>query len=340
MTQNSRGGWKKVGKWLPGVLISAGAFYALSRIVNWKDLVAAVKSADPLFIIAFLALSLVSYAVRGKAWQTILGKPVTWTQAFFGISEGYFINDILPFKLGEFARSIYVGRLSGLGTMRTLSSVVIERAFDVFTAAVLVLITLPLVIGATWAKSVAFIALVAVAAVMVVLFIMAHHQQKVIAWLTRLSGSHPFLKEKVVPQIENLIQGLGMLTNPAQFLLSYLLIAATWALWVSGYYLAIVQIAPHAPFWWGIFACAIIGLGVAIPSAPAGLGVFEATMVAALALLGLNSSSVLAYAVLIHFAQVVLAVLLGIWGLAREKQSLTSLISRSEDENRGALPQE
>jgi hypothetical protein len=322
------------------VLISAGALYALSRIVNWNDLVAAVRTADPLFIIAFLALSLVSYAVRAKAWQTILGKPVTWTQAFFGISEGYFINDILPFKLGEFARSIYVGRLSGLGTMRALSSVVIERAFDVFTAAVLVLITLPLVIGAAWAKSVAVVALVAVAAVMVVLFVMAHRQQKVVAWLTRLAENHKFLKTKVIPQVENLVQGLGMLTNPVQFALSYLLIAATWALWVSGYYLAILQIAPQAPFWWGIFACAIIGLGVAIPSAPAGLGVFEATMVAALALLGLNSSSVLAYAVLIHFAQVILAVLLGIWGLAREKQSLSSLISRSENENRGTLPQE
>jgi hypothetical protein len=62
-------------------------------------------------------------------------------------------------------------------------------------------------------------------------------------------------------------------------------------------------------------------------------------MVAALALLGLNSSSVLAYALLVHFSQVVLAVLLGVWGLAREKQSLSSLISRSGEQTSGSLPQ-
>jgi hypothetical protein len=337
--QTSDRGWKKIGRWLPGVLISAAALFALSRVVQWQDLVAAFKSANPLFLLAYLAITVISYMVRGIAWQTILGKPVTWKQAFFGVCEGYFINDILPFKLGEFARSIYVGRLSGLGTMRTFSSVVIERAFDVSIAAILVLITLPLVVEASWVKSVAMVALIAVLAALVLLYFMTRHQQKVIAWLENATQKRNFLRYKVVPQIEKLMQGFGMLTNPSQFLLSFLWIAATWAIWVSAYYLTILQITPAAPFWWGIFACSIIGLGVALPSAPAGVGVFEASMVAALALLGLNSSSVLAYALLVHFSQVVLAVLLGVWGLAREKQSLSSLISRSGEQTSSSLPQ-
>lgn len=339
MIQTSDRGWKKIGRWLPGVLISAAALFALSRVVQWQDLVAAFKSANPLFLLAYLAITVISYMVRGKAWQTILGKPVTWKQAFFGVCEGYFINDILPFKLGEFARSIYVGRLSGLGTMRTFSSVVIERAFDVSIAAILVLITLPLVVEASWVKSVAMVALIAVLAALVLLYFLTRHQQKVIAWLENATQKRNFLRYKVVPQIEKLMQGFGMLTNPSQFLLSFLWIAATWAIWVSAYYLTILQITPAAPFWWGIFACSIIGLGVALPSAPAGVGVFEASMVAALALLGLNSSSVLAYALLVHFSQVVLAVLLGVWGLAREKQSLSSLISRSGEQTSSSLPQ-
>jgi len=272
--QTSDRGWKKIGRWLPGVLISAAALFALSRVVQWQDLVAAFKSANPLFLLAYLAITVISYMVRGKAWQTILGKPVTWKQAFFGVCEGYFINDILPFKLGEFARSIYVGRLSGLGTMRTFSSVVIERAFDVSIAAILVLITLPLVVEASWVKSVAMVALIAVLAALVLLYFMTRHQQKVIAWLENATQKRNFLRYKVVPQIEKLMQGFGMLTNPSQFLLSFLWIAATWAIWVSAYYLTILQITPAAPFWWGIFACSIIGLGVALPSATCRCGSF------------------------------------------------------------------
>ncbi len=329
MNESSKRGWAQVGKWLPGVIISGGALYALFRIVRWQDLVAAVRSAKPGFILAILVLAVVSLAVRGKAWQTILGKPVTWTQAFFGVCEGYFLNDILPFKVGEFGRSIYVGKISGLGTFRAFSSVIIERAFDLVIAASLVLVTLPLVIGTSWIKPVAIIALIVVVSCLGGLFFVARHQQPVIDWLNRVTEGHNFIKQKIVPQLEKLIQGFGMLTKPSQFFLSLFWIALTWVLWVTTYYIGVVQMAPGAPLWWGIFVCSIIALGVALPSAPAGVGVFEASMVAALSLLGVDSSSALAYAIILHFSQVIIAVILGVWGLIREKQSLTSLVSRS-----------
>lgn len=340
MTTPKKSAWKQIGKWLPGILISLAAIFAITRVVNWQDFVTAARATNPGFIALYVLLSLFSYMVRGKAWQTILGKPVTWVQAFFGVCEGYFINDILPFKLGEFGRSIYVGQLSGLGTFRAFSSVVIERAFDVAVAACLVLITLPLVIGASWVKTIAQVALLVVVAGMVLLFFVARNQEPVVNWLNKIAEKRPFLKDRVVPQVEKLIQGFGMLTRPSQFVLSFAWIAATWLIWISSYYLTIRQISAVAPFWWGVFACAIIGLGVALPSAPAGIGVFEASMVAALALLGLESSSVLAYAIIVHFAQVIVAVALGIWGLVREKQSLSSLISRSESTQAASSTQE
>ncbi|MRR29854.1 flippase-like domain-containing protein [bacterium] len=159
------------------------------------------------------------------------------------------------------------------------------------------------------------------------MFFVAKHQQPVIQWLNRVTKNHNFIKQKIVPQLEKLIQGFGMLTKPSQFFLSLFWIALTWVLWVTTYYLGVIQMAPGAPLWWGIFVCSIIALGVALPSAPAGVGVFEASMVAALSLLGVDSSSALAYAVIMHFSQVIIAVILGVWGLMREKQSLTSLVS-------------
>ena len=340
MKDSPKRGIKQLGRWLPGVIVSAGALFVLFRVAKWEDLKKAFVTADPLFLVVVFVLIVLSLMVRGKAWQTILGEPVRWSQAFFGVSEGYFLNDIFPLKVGEIGRSIYIGKLSGLGTFRAFSSVIIERAFDLAIAAILVLVTLPLVIGAAWVKPVAIGALALVFAGLVILFFVALNQAVVAQWLTRIAEKNEFLKKHIVPRLEKLIQGFGMLTKPSQFFLSLFWIAATWVVWLSFYYLAILEIAPGAPIWWGLFSCSIIALGVALPSAPAGVGLFEAAMVAALSLLGLNSSSALAYAIILHFAQVIVAVVLGVWGLMREKQSLSSLLSRSTTQPENSFSQE
>lgn len=331
---------KQVGKWLPGVIVSAGALFVLFRVAKWEDLVRAFTTASPQFLAVVFILIILSLMVRGKAWQTILGKPVNWIQAFFGVSEGYFLNDIFPLKAGEVGRSIYIGKLSGLGTFRALSSVIIERAFDLAIAAALVLSTLPFVIGAAWVRPVALVALVLVVIALAALFFIARNQTSVSGWLYKVSAKHEFVKKNLVPPLEKLIQGFGMLTRPSQFIMSLFWIAATWVVWISFYYLAILQIAPNAPVWWALFSCSIIALGVALPSAPAGIGLFEAAMVAALTLLGLDSSLALAYAIIVHFAQVIVAVLLGVWGLMREKQSLGSLLSKSAVQSESSIAQE
>ena len=53
----------------------------------------------------------------------------------------------------------------------------------------------------------------------------------------------------------------------------------------------LVAFVPEAPYWWILFVLGVVSLGAALPSAPASLGVFEGSIVAALALLGLGGPS-------------------------------------------------
>lgn len=324
---NSKKGWRGAGKWLPGVIISLIALFALTRIVNWQDMVRALKTANFKFVVVVSLFCLSSLIVRGKAWQVILGKPVTWVQSFFGICEGYFINNILPFRAGEIGRSIFVGKSSGLGPVHVLSSIVIERAFDMAMAAVMVIATLPFVIGMAWVKPVAITALCVVIGMLGIMFFTARNQTKVMDWLVRTFGTHKFIKEKILPQVEKLVEGFGMLTRPSQFFWSFLWIAATWVVWVGEYYYVVLQLLPAAHLWAGAFMAAILALGVAIPSAPAALGVFEASIVAALTLLGIDSSAALAYAIILHVIQFVFTAFFGVWGLVRDGQSISSIFS-------------
>jgi uncharacterized membrane protein YbhN (UPF0104 family) len=123
------------------------------------------------------------------------------------------------------------------------------------------------------------------------------------------------------------MDGLSTLTHPGQFLLSLFWIALSWAMWVVLYDCLVWQILPTAPLWNGAFVGSLLALGVAIPSAPAAVGVYEASMTAALVIVGSTESVALAYAILLHVIQFVICAILGIWGLVRDGQSFSSLMS-------------
>jgi uncharacterized protein (TIRG00374 family) len=325
VSSETKSRWKSVLRWLPGVLISAIALYAVFRFAQIKDFKKALETASWQFILLVCLGLVFSTMIRGKAWKTILGNGVKWAPAFFGVSEGYFINNIFPLRAGEIARSIFMGRSSGLGMFHVLSTIVIERAFDIAIAAIMVLSTLPLVVGLAWVKTVAMIALVIVVAMLFGLFLIAQNREKVSDWVERFSSKFTILEKYVAPQINKLMDGLSTLTNPVQFLLSFFWIALTWLVWAAVYDLLVWQLVPGAPWWAGIFVGSVLALGVAIPSAPAAVGVYEASMTAALVIVGANESMALVYAILIHVLQFTISMILGLWGLIRDGQSFSKL---------------
>jgi uncharacterized protein (TIRG00374 family) len=313
---------KAIWKIIPGILISILAFYAVLKFVNFDDLLHGLRTVDGKFILIIAVLDVLGLAVRGKAWQTILGNQILWKQSFFGVSEGYFLNNILPFRAGEIGRSFFVGHSSGLGTFYILSTIVIERAFDIAFAAFCIVLTLPFVVGVDWIKPIATVALVVVVFGMICLFLLARYKEKVVAWVGIHEKKSKFY-QIVLPRVKGLIEGFSSIAKPGQFLLSLFWIAVCWVVWSAIYYYSIIQIIPSAGLWSGPFLTGLLAMGVAIPSAPASLGVFEASFTGAVALLGGSTSIALAYALVLHLIQFIIVGILGMWGLSKDRSSLS-----------------
>jgi uncharacterized protein (TIRG00374 family) len=156
---------------------------------------------------------------------------------------------------------------------------------------------------------------------------MARYQEKVHGWAGWLGKKIPLVERLVIPQLDALLRGLSVLVNPRRFLVSFGWIALSWLIAVAEYYVMIYALNPRAPFWWGAFVDSVLALGIAVPSAPGALGVFEAAMVGALSLLGFSASIGLAYAVILHFMQWVITAIFGLLGLMQEGRSLSSFFS-------------
>ncbi len=213
-----------------------------------------------------------------------------------------------------------------------LSTIIIERAFDLAFAALLLLSSLPLALGLSWAKPVAYTTLVLVIIGITSLFLIARNTSVVRSWVVKGPGRIPFIKKHLIPYLDNLLDGLGSLTKPQMFLSAVFWIAVSWFLGVLNYYIVLLSINPQAPFWWGVLIDLLLAMGIAIPSAPAAIGVFEATLVAALALVKIDATTALAYAVTMHFVQFAVTGILGMIGLMREGKSLGSVFNAAQSQ--------
>jgi uncharacterized protein (TIRG00374 family) len=204
--------WNNLIKWLPGIIISGIAVYVLSRFVNLNELGHALNSFRIDSLVIIILFFLLSMLARAIAWRSMLGEKATVQDSFFGVCIGYLLNNIIP-RSGEIGKAVIMGASTGLGVLHVLSTVIIERALDLAIAAIMFLSTLPLVLQMDWLKPLAIIMLLVVIAGLLILFLMANNKQKVHRWLTEKLANNNLAKEYLLPGLESLLNGFGVLTK-------------------------------------------------------------------------------------------------------------------------------
>jgi uncharacterized protein (TIRG00374 family) len=317
--------WRRL---LPGLVISLASLAIVLYIAKPQRLVAALRQADLRLAIGGGVFTLVWLVVRGMAWRTLLQEKVTLGQTFFTLNEGYLLNNFLPFRLGEVGRAYLLGQKSGLGFWRVLSSILIERALDVLLAAALLLGTLPFVTGMASARGAALGVGAVVLSALLALYLIARYPDKFMRLFERLTSRIGFLARLGKQVLPNFFSGLAVLTEPGRFLRAGAWFLLNLAVAMVQYTVFLLAFFPEGKPLWAIFCLAVSSLGVALPSSPGGLGVFEGAVVGALAVFKLDAGTALAYAFTMHFWNYLTTGLFGSYALAREGESILHLYNR------------
>lgn len=327
----SRRDWRDVARsalrWLPGVIVTSLAFWFLARGVDWGEFLNTLVSIPPGTLLLTVVLYLITMVARALCWQTLLQRRVSPKRAVLVMNEGYFLNNILPFRLGELGRALLMGKHSQLGMFHVLSTIVVERSYDLAFAAGLLLMTLPLVLRMESARPIATLLLVGVFVGLFVLYLIARNRQWVEGRLEKLAERWPFVARWILPPLHSVIDGFSVLTRPEFFVVSFAWLGFSWGLSVLRDWALLQQLAPGAPVWWAALAISASNLGGALPSVAASLGVFEAAAVYALGLVGVSQESALAYALIVHVIHLISSSLIGAIGLSQEGKSLTGIIA-------------
>jgi glycosyltransferase 2 family protein len=322
--------WKRI---LPGLIISLISLTVVLYLAKPGQLYQALRLADYRLVLLSLVFGLIWLSVRTLAWRTLLQNKAGYMQVFFAVNEGYLLNNVLPFRLGEVARALLLSVKANLNFWQVLPTVVIERVLDLAFAAGLLLSTLPFVVGASWARQAALGAVVIVFSGLVVLYLLARYRDRAIRFYERLSIRWPILAKFGGHSIEAFFNGLAVLTDLRLFLLAVFWIMLDWLIAIAQYYLLMRAFIPDAPLLWTAFTLGASALGIAAPSSPGAVGVYELVVVGALSLFGVQAATALAFALTAHLSQYLLVGVLGTIGLARDGESLIGLYGKVRNVN-------
>ncbi len=310
------------------LLISGLAIWLLVRQMDLQAFLAALRSLTPLALVLIIACFSVGLFVRGVVCWLILGKEFTFSAAFWAMNVGYLLNSILPLRLGEVGRAVLLVR-HGKGKHNypeVFAAIVTERMMDLMIGSLFFLATLPLMVGESNLKRVVIITAVVLLIGSVIIFVSARRRENLMQWLESRFGSRKLVKDKLLPALDKLLTGFQIFLKPRLFFTAFILLAISWAMTMVEFTILQNAILDHSKWWWPLLITPASAFVNALPSAPAGLGVFEAGAVAAYSLVGVGKADALAMALVVHAVQVIIPVFVGMIGIYVMGENLGSLV--------------
>jgi uncharacterized protein (TIRG00374 family) len=208
------------------------------------------------------------------------------------------VSNVVPGRPGDIVRAVWFSRITRMQVARSLASVGVDRAFDVITLVVIVLVCLPFVSHPDWLRALAIVG-GAIAGVLLTILVMAwwaaHRSARAREWL-EVADDAGWLKR----QAAALVRGMATMDHPDQVVRVTAWSFACWVSWTIGAWLVATSLDLGVTVGGSLFLCGVIGLGAAIPSSPGQIGTFQWLAVVAMAVLGVGKADALAFSVLLQ----------------------------------------
>lgn len=125
-----------LGSLLLALLLSAVAAFQLREVIqHWHS----VMPPLTLFLVPSVIVYLFGHTLRGERCRSLVSEETTLSKgaATNVVVVGYAVNNLLPFRMGEFFRAFALSEQSGLPYLQSLVVIVIERLFDVLALLIL-----------------------------------------------------------------------------------------------------------------------------------------------------------------------------------------------------------
>nr|EES51874.1 MAG: conserved hypothetical protein 374 [Leptospirillum ferrodiazotrophum] len=266
--------------------ISGVALFFALRHVSLKSLGHILWKGHYGWLIPATFLLLAIYGVRALFWRQTLSvtRKVSYPPLYSSIVVGFMANSILPFRAGEMVRALYARRLENLPLPLLLSTILIERLFDLVSLSLLLF--LYLVFGGQGVGGKSLWIIGGTAGLFLALVALVYGRLLVVRMLERtvvpLTRGHR-LARKLVKTAEQALHGLSSITSPILLVRLFLTSLAIWGLTlILTWFTLITFDVTQNPVRVTLAFLVFTNLAMLIPSSPGGIGVFQLAAVYAL----------------------------------------------------------
>jgi uncharacterized protein (TIRG00374 family) len=317
------------------VAISIAALWWVLADVHWAEVRAHIAEARLLPLILTIVVATATFPLRLIRWRLLLrredGDPLPVMPLWHAVAIGFMANNILPFRMGEVMRSLTASRLTPVRFTAAFSSVAVERVFDGLTVVAMLVFSLLAaglpagveVAGVPVART-ATVAAIAMGAALLVAIVVVAFPALAERVIVAVLPSQP-LAARLVHIIEGFRHGLSVLRSPGRIAAVAVLSVVLWLVNALSFYLCFKAFGIPASFAAALLLQGILVFGIAVPTTPGYVGVFEGAIKAVLLVLGVGAGHAVAYALTYHVTTFVPIVLLGAWSLFRTSLSLDQI---------------
>lgn len=313
-------GWKGT----LGIVLSAILVWYTLREVDPGAVWQQVRVANFWLLGASIAVAVLGYLLRAFRWRILL-LPVDPTTGlgnrFKALVIGFMANNLLPARVGEFARAYALGRLEPRVTVgAAFGSLVVERVLDgLVLGAFLVGATLTpgfptdaLGDGFGSLMTAAMTLLGLLLGGLAVLLLFPRPVVRVAEALARFLPRA--LARLVVDSLEAFLDSLAVVRSPGLLAAALAWSVGFWFWHGLSFYLGMLAFGIDLGLVAAIFTEAVVGFAVAFPAAPGFFGTFHVGAQFALeTVYGAGSSETLAFAYAYHLGGFIPITALGLW---------------------------
>ncbi|MFQ6110650.1 MAG: lysylphosphatidylglycerol synthase transmembrane domain-containing protein, partial [Nitrospinota bacterium] len=300
-----------------GVAVSAFFIVLIFHMLDFRATLNHLAGIRAVYIAPFVLCHLAGLFFRSFRWGLILrpSKPVRLGTLFPITVIGYMLSNILPLKLGEFARIFLLEQREEISKMTVAATLVLEKLVD---AVLVTLIFLPIALSSplpSWLKPVLVVASALIAGVSLLLLYAARADGQSFRLLrSALAGRAPRVHHFIERTYDRFLEGLGVLKVPG-LLLKVLLSSLPIFLFggLSAYWLIKALGLGWVPFQASFATFIFIYFSALIPSAPGGVGTLEYFAILALSLYAVPKELGLSFALSYHSLIILALIVLGLF---------------------------
>jgi uncharacterized protein (TIRG00374 family) len=293
----------------------------------------AVQDAHYWYALPALVMVCVGVLLRVERWRWMFSAAERpgFVVTLWALVIGLFANNVLPARLGELARMAALSRETGLRRTQVLTTIAVERVFDVAALALLGALTVPLMPSGSLRRNLTIAIVVIFVALCCLLVAIASRRvrrgvESIVRRLPVVGG------DRGERTARSLRAGVESLRDRRTLAIVMGWSLGSWvALAVSNWFV-LQMFDTGAPWHAAVISVLATNLAMVVPSSAASIGVFEIAARSSLTAYGVPAALALSFALVLHAINILPTLPLGAAALARVGLSGRELVSGPADE--------